>query len=260
MHNFQTTFMRGLTGVEVSMDFANSQIPKASTWDIYRRNYLENHIAALADTYSAVRDLVGEDYFRQLARAYVPTQSSRSADLNAYGAEFPAFLEREIAFLPSGENLPYLADMARLDWAAFHLMCGEAGASTWIADLQAMDERDWPRMKIDAAAHCLRSAVPVSDIWRMQQGEELAIDLSLPQAVLLTIRLDADGSLQVQLLTAREAQFLSHWFAGATLEQALESTCTTEGDHVDEELDVLAVLNRLAQAQAIRRLYLEDES
>lgn len=257
MHNIQSAMMQGLLGAEVTMAFADSRIAPAQTWEIYRRNYMENHIAALADTYSGVRDLVGEAYFRQLARAYVPTEISRSADLNAYGAGFPLFLERELGSLPSGDQLPYLADMARLDWAAFQLMCSESASDRWYAQLQSIAEQDWPRMKIDAAATCLCSAYPIGDIWRMQQGEAIDINLSQAQALLLTYRADTARGLHLQVVAHREAMFLSHWFSGKSLEQALESTLSTELDDVNEELDVLMMLQGLAQAQAIRHLYLE---
>src|SRR6266542_3456863 len=68
---------------------------------------------ALATTFPTVQALVGEDFFRMLARAFVGQSPPNQPVLAEYGAGFPAF----IAGHDAARDLPYLADIARLDWA-----------------------------------------------------------------------------------------------------------------------------------------------
>jgi hypothetical protein len=64
-------------------------------------------------TYPAVDRLVGRDFFDMASAQFIAAHPSRSGYLNEYGAEFAGFLA---AFQPASA-LPYLADVARFEWA-----------------------------------------------------------------------------------------------------------------------------------------------
>jgi uncharacterized protein (UPF0276 family) len=80
---------------------------------IYRGNLSANWRRALDAAYPVVRQLVGGEFFDALARVYGRRHPSRDPDLNHFGLELPSFLE---GFAPAAE-LPYLPDMARLEWS-----------------------------------------------------------------------------------------------------------------------------------------------
>ena len=80
---------------------------------IYRNTCRSTLIEALRMTYPAVERLVGRDFFDRAAARYAGTHPPQSGYLNEYGGEFPEFLA---AFAPASE-LPYLADVARFEWA-----------------------------------------------------------------------------------------------------------------------------------------------
>ncbi|HKP66943.1 MAG TPA: DNA-binding domain-containing protein [Casimicrobiaceae bacterium] len=82
-------------------------------FDIYRRSVRRNYRNALGATYRTVKRLVGVAFFDTAVDAYVAANPSVSADLNGYGDRFDRFL----ATYPPAANLPYLADVARLEWA-----------------------------------------------------------------------------------------------------------------------------------------------
>lgn len=75
--------------------------------------YRNNVYASLIDVldFPVVMCLVGEDFFRTMARAYIEGEPPRSAVLLRYGAGFPAF----VAGFPPAAPVPYLADMASLE-------------------------------------------------------------------------------------------------------------------------------------------------
>jgi hypothetical protein len=81
--------------------------------DVYRRGARANHAGALAATYPVVKRLVGDAFFGEAARRYAAAHPSTSGDLNDYGGPFAAFL----AAYPHAASLPYLPDVARLEWA-----------------------------------------------------------------------------------------------------------------------------------------------
>src|SRR4051812_17242357 len=78
----------------------------------YRTNVFENYRKALSATYPAVEKLIGHGLFDALAQDYTPRYYSRSADVGAHGAHFAEFIGRH----PVARQLPYLADVARLEW------------------------------------------------------------------------------------------------------------------------------------------------
>ncbi|MBY0556645.1 MAG: DUF692 family protein, partial [Burkholderiaceae bacterium] len=80
---------------------------------LYRGNLTVNWSKTLASAYPVVRQLVGDEFFDGLARAYGRAWPSGDPDLNLFGDHFEAFLR---SFVHVAE-LPYLADMAALEWA-----------------------------------------------------------------------------------------------------------------------------------------------
>ena len=81
---------------------------------VYRNNLEASLGAALAAVYPVVARLVGDDCFRQIGRAYLARVPSRSGNLHEFGAALPEFLAAE----PALAGLPYLGDVAALEWAS----------------------------------------------------------------------------------------------------------------------------------------------
>jgi len=80
---------------------------------VYRNNRAVAIADALCSNYPAVMTLVGRDFMRALAVEYARSHPPASPVLALYGDAFPDFIQ---SFPPLG-NLPYLADIARLDRA-----------------------------------------------------------------------------------------------------------------------------------------------
>jgi hypothetical protein len=80
---------------------------------VYRNHHRISIAAALAANYPTVVKVIGEPAFEALALSFLAVDPPRDPRLAAYGAGFPAFLEGD----PRSQNLVYLGDVARLDWA-----------------------------------------------------------------------------------------------------------------------------------------------
>jgi hypothetical protein len=92
------------------------QVSGAEQLAVYRQLLRANHTQVLQDTYPACYALVGEAYFRQIGACYFSRYPTVDANLNRYGGEFAALLA---ALAPERSELapmPYLSDLARLEW------------------------------------------------------------------------------------------------------------------------------------------------
>jgi hypothetical protein len=125
---------------------------------------------ALKSRFPAVEKLVGVEFFAAMALAFVKAQPPRSPLLATYGDEFPSFIA---AFEPARE-LPYLADVARLEAArtrAYHAADAAPIGADRFAKLDSCAHGDI-RIKTHPSAEIVRSPHPIVTIWAMNSGEQ----------------------------------------------------------------------------------------
>ena len=225
-----------------------------STWNgsdpavrfaVYRNNVVASLINALADTYPVIQDLVGEAFFRAMAHVFVCAEPPCSPVLAGYGANFALFLEG----FPPAATLPYLADVARLEWArveVFHAADAEVLPPTTIAGLladpSALPER---RIGLHPATELLCSRYAIASLWAAHQGllDIASVDPYQTESVLI-IR----PELEVRVIPVAEgtAVFIGQLLHGATLGS---SVAQAQAAHAD--FDLVATLNLLIQQHAI---------
>jgi hypothetical protein len=137
---------------------------------VYRNNVYASLIDVLAGRFPVVGRLVGEDFFRAMARAYVAQEPPRSAVLIQYGSSFPAF----IASFPPAAAVPYLADMASLEWAWHAAYHAADAAPLPLADLtRVADRAEEAVLTLHPSLAVVRSAYPIVSIFELntQAGE-----------------------------------------------------------------------------------------
>jgi Putative DNA-binding domain len=116
LHEVQRTFRDAvLSDTAVAFERAGIRLGVAprDCLDIYRNNVLHAVTRALALSFPGVERMVGEAFFEAMAARFVRWSPPRSAWLDRYGEGFAEFIAR---FEPAAA-LPYLADLARLEWA-----------------------------------------------------------------------------------------------------------------------------------------------
>jgi hypothetical protein len=91
---------------------ASLKLRHGERFGLYRGNLASTWTKALAAAYPVIAQLVGEEFFAALAREYGRAHPSDSGDLNRFGARFEPFLR----CFEHVKDLPYLPDMARLEW------------------------------------------------------------------------------------------------------------------------------------------------
>jgi hypothetical protein len=219
---FQTGFAGALLGQAGSPGLA-----------VYRGNAFGNWAEALASAYPIVRKIVGEEFFEGLARAYAIEHRSASGDLNEYGAGLAVF----VAAFPHTQDLPYLPDVARMEWLA-HRAYYAADATPF--DLTKISNSDPEALRFRLAPACalLASDWPLARIWTVHQDDyegEIDVDLGSGPDLILVHR--PRWRAMVRSLALGDYRFLELVRQGKTLREALE-TAVAE----DREFDPSAAL------------------
>ncbi|MGK5025376.1 MNIO family bufferin maturase [Janthinobacterium sp. RB2R34] len=136
---------------------------------LYRGNLNATWRRVLGQVYPVLLALVGEEFFAGLAREYGRRYPSQDADLNRFGDGFATFLA---AFAPAAQ-LPYLPDMARLEWA-LHLAHYAPDAPGLPAEALASlppEQLEACRFTLHPACTLIRSDWQVVALWQAHQHE-----------------------------------------------------------------------------------------
>ncbi len=196
---------------------------------------------AFGATYLVVRELTGARFFDAAVDAFAQSHPSRGGDLNVYGDAFGDFL----AAWPHARDLPYLPDVARLEWAMDEAQRaadppGSAGDVVAALGAVAPAARATLRFVLDPSCRLLRSPYPVLRIWRAHQprGEPLE-DIALDGADdRLLVRRELD-QVTIERVPAGEHAWLAALHAHATLAAALDVALAE-----DPAFDLAAALQR----------------
>jgi len=191
--------------------------PVERRFAVYRNNVAVALIGALEARYPVVQRLVGDDFFRAMAGAFVAAEKPRSPALMLYGDGFPAF----VAGFPPAGAIPFLADVARLEnaWVeAYHAAEADALGLDALAAI-APDALDALRFRPHPAARLLRFSHPAASIWAASQGdgEPRAPEVWSAEAALVA-RPDAD--VFVRVLPPGGFAFAAALFSGVSLGEA----------------------------------------
>jgi hypothetical protein len=154
--------LRRETGAQVSSLRDGRDLDR---FEVYRASFEANLTSALRDTYPVVHRLVGEGYFNQLARSYLRAHPSVSADIHAFGAMFPLFLAK----LDAVKSLPYLPDVAKLEWLAHLAFHAEEAEAVGLIELAALPLEAHASLRLLPCVKLMRSGFPVHRIWQVNQ-------------------------------------------------------------------------------------------
>lgn len=207
---------------------------------VYRANVLGNYTSALREVFPVILRLVGDDFFDALARRYARQVPSRSGDLHDFGEELCAFLAD---FAPARE-LPYLPDVARLEWAVHRVFHAPHAQPLDRAALAGVPPEHLPRVRfaLHSAARLIQADYPVLEIWRVNQpgwtGPQ-SVDLQRGAQRLLVIR----RALEVELEPLGRAEYAM--LAALAADRDLQGAFAAAVD-IDPDFDLAGFLTRHA--------------
>lgn len=201
-------------------------------FDVYRNNVFATAVDALAESFPAVARLVGEEFFRATARAFLDNHPPRSPILALIGGGFAEFLD---GFPPAG-SVPYLGDVARLEFAmieAHHAadadpMTIDRLAAIPMEDLEAVALTPHPSLSL------IRSRFSVGSIWEATTEATSAANISMTQAQDVMV-LRPNLGVETAVLPPGGGTFLGTLLHGGAISVAAEKAA---GEVADFDLSI----------------------
>lgn len=185
---------------------------------VYRNTVQKSLADVLAAAFPVTQRIVGVRFFHALATDFAVRHPPTVPQLSLYGAGFPDF----IATHPQAQELPYLADVAWMEWAR--------GEAYFAADALPLDPGALSAVPVEKlsevklflhpAARLIRSFFPIFRIWSVNQPEILdvpAVDMHVSENVLIS---RPQYEVFVRKIAAADAAFLSCLMNSGTLGEA----------------------------------------
>lgn len=202
-------------------------IPK-KRFSVYRNNVALSLMKVLASTYPVVEEIVGEEFFAIMAKEFAMSHLPHSPVMITYGEEFSGFLKS----FPPVEHLPYLSDIAQLEWhrnSAYH---GADGSPLPIEVLSEVSEEQLPHLRFDLlpTLKIIKSNFPITSIWNAHQQDTPArhlegIDMQQGETALI-LRPELD--VLVNKVSRGTYEFVKSLKEGKTFALSVEQTIVKE--------------------------------
>ncbi|NMG40902.1 DUF2063 domain-containing protein [Chelativorans sp. ZYF759] len=217
---------------------------------VYRNNVHVSLVEALAKTFPVTRRVVGEGFFRAMARAYVADHKPDSPVLSRYGESLADF----VAGFPPAAGLAYLPDLTRLEYAwlqAYHAAEAPPLGARDLGNLapDALLER---RLVPHPATRLVESAFAIGSIWSAHQEDNVTrMSIGHPESVLLT---RPHAELHATVLPTVDTPFVQRLLDGASIGEA-----GTHALQCDGAFDLARALTGLLALGAFQRLPAHSE-
>lgn len=195
LHKLQSEFLQGVYTEDPQHSILENisepgELSASAHFEIYRASIFGGLLKSLTEIYPVCKALVGDRFFDAMALTHIRRSPSRQHDLNLYGEDFPVF----VLVYPPVSGLPYLSDMAQLEWAwhrAYWAADHERLTPDLIANIQ--EERHGELVfRLPPSATLLESDYPLLHI------RHLALDETEDEI------LDLDQESEVKLIIWRE--------------------------------------------------------
>lgn len=225
--NFHGSFAQALqsptTDCSLLIDH-NPEGDQGRRFNVYRNNRAVSLMESLQRSYPAICSLVGDEFFNAAARGFIDQHPPTGPVMAEYGREFGPYLTT----LPNTETLPYLEDVATLEWQwlqSYHCENRTALQIKALAGIESSSVLDL-RLGCHPALYVLKSRWPVGSIWTLctqnsnSDIQPSDVDMTLSETVLIT---RPSLEVLVNIIPASGALFLDALKQGNTVGDAAAS-------------------------------------
>lgn len=239
----QNDFQRILLDSECKdADWVNESVRGLSSLDrlgIYYNAYRIRLIDVLLDTFEHTAIYLGDDWFNQLATAYVQAHQSTYTNIGLYGREFPNFLAEQLA------DDKEVSELALMDWKLRRAFDGADSSVMTPDDLQGLASADSISIRLQAVPTLSITTQHFNtlDIWHaINQDQAPPLVERLPQPIDILIWRKA-YSPHFRSLAKIEAAAIACIRGGGTLE-AIGETLENAFPDVDVATEFGVMLRR----------------
>ncbi len=216
LRELQKQFLNDLFNNKSSPNIISSITDSASRTPLeqfqsYRDSVIGGILEALSDSYPVVLKLVGDDFFNYISEHYIQVTPSLSPDLNNYGGDFADFIDKQ----DNLDALPYLSDVARLEWYWQQIINGSNCKPSNLSQLIELDKNDSDDIIFSLSPHAnlLHSDYAIHEIWQTNQqttinAHDFQIDIN-HNVNLLIWRNALTMEMNITLLNSNQLFFLA---------------------------------------------------
>lgn len=203
----------------------NDRLSPVEQVDIYREQFWLRHVDVLRDDFASIEHAVGEDAFERLAQAYLTECPSASFTLRDLGEHMTRFLASRS---PWSED-PFLADLARVEWAFVDAFDGPDAPPFVPASIAGVAEEAWPtaRIVLHPSLQRLALAYPAHDYRIAARKDESPVRPD-PRACTVVVYRGPE-LLHCLAIDADASAMLDELAKGTPLGEACERAASTSG-------------------------------
>lgn len=212
-------------------------------FNVHRNNVFVSLTEVLAARFPVCRALVGDEFFRSMARVFIELSPPRSPVLLTYGNDFGDFIET----FPPTRPVSYLGDVARLEAALTNAYHAADASPLSVDDLASLAPCRWEQMRLNLhpSVQIITSKYPIVSIWEAHvlPGGRRTIDSSIAEDALVA---RPDLYVEVHRLPPGAAVFLLRLLKDSTLRAAAD-----EAFRVDPQFDLITTLSGVLTSRII---------
>lgn len=183
---------------------------------VYRNNFVVSLTQCLTDVYPVVFSLIGEECFHALARHHILNTPMTDACVQRYGGEF----NNTISSIPNIiESVPYLADIATLEWHIQQINPlaissitppSDALSTLTLSNVTPPDVKQI-QLHVSPAIHVIQSAFAIGRIWKSitDNDEALLSTINPIEPESLIIRRNKEGLILTTIDTNEAALIIA---------------------------------------------------
>lgn len=208
-----------LAEIILSDNLTTDQVNFPQRLQIYHNNVYSILTRTLEQTYPLIQNLVGDDFFRLIAKEYIINYPSRSGNVNDYGNYFDNFLAE---FEPT-KHLVYLPEVTQFEWTCHELATAADHTPFDMGDLSNIPSDEYINLTfvLNPACRVMKFHYPILDIIDLCQSKHNEnVDIDAGGADLLLIR--RTNQIALVPLSGSDYLFLSFLQEGKTLSEIIE--------------------------------------
>jgi hypothetical protein len=217
-------------------------------FSVYRNNVVSSLIESMAQTYPAVKIILGEENFATVARIFIAKHPPTSPVMQAYGELFPEFLGE---FKPL-QHSPFLVDLANVEknWiAAYHAADANILNGPELADIEP-DVLMETRFTAHPATSLITSQYCLYDLFSSRREENrVGLNYEICQSVQAVLITRPQLIVEVNKLDHANAEYFNLLFMQRNFGQAVEAAIG-----IDSEFNISSAIALMLTSGAMTKL------
>lgn len=210
LHQLQACFIEAITYPSEAQTLSKTIIPSDTLSAMGRIKIYQDSINAaklnnLSSTYPVCQKLVGDHFFWGCARLYIKQSKHSDPNFNLFGGDFAEFLS---GFKPV-EQVPYLPDVARLEWAYQQATNAPTYTPCHKNAFINLNEAENMLLQLPPNSTLLDSPYPILKIWEVNQEEAPKTEIHLDQGGVKCLVWQKGYDINIDVLSGGQYQFLS---------------------------------------------------